>query len=511
MNKLTSIISGCGVCLLMLSCASHTTFLNPVIKSDVPDPSVIRAGDKYYLAGTSGNATPVYPIYRSSDLVNWSQIGAIFDMPPAWTKGEFWAPELYSHNGKYYCYYTAKAKSDGISCIGVAVADSPEGPFTDHGPLVRWTNEAIDAFVFDDNGQLYVTWKAYGLDPGRPIELLGCRLSPDGLHLEGEPFTMLVDTEEIGMEGQCLFKKGKYYYMLYSTRDCCSDRSDYEVYVARAEKITGPYEKYQNNPILKGDGRDVQSCGHGTMTETPDGRMFYICHSFMKGTDFYLGRQPMMQEIVLTDDGWIRFKTGQTTKTKQKTPFGTSVKLQNVFYDDFSSAVLNPGWTGSIQSRRQRPMTSGGSLLLPSAAQGAGEYSSALSRRPSSADYNYETHMACGGNSLRGLAYISNAANMVVFGTERGKLVIRQVKDGHASDLFAGQYDGDDIWLGISVDDVKTLRFFYSSDGKKWQSVDDLVTNVFASVRKSYYKPGIINVGHGDSNATFYEFKMTDK
>lgn len=127
-------------------------FFNPVIKSDVPDPSVIRAGDKYYLAGTSGNATPVYPIYRSSDLVNWSQIGAIFDMPPAWTKGEFWAPELYSHNGKYYCYYTAKAKSDGISCIGVAVADSPEGPFTDHGPLVRWTNEAIDAFVFDDNG-----------------------------------------------------------------------------------------------------------------------------------------------------------------------------------------------------------------------------------------------------------------------------------------------------------------------------------------------------------------------
>ena len=55
--------------------------------------------------------------------------------------------------------------------------------------------EAIDAFIYDDNGQLYISWKAYGLDK-RPIELLGCKLSADGLHLEGEPFSLLVDDEE---------------------------------------------------------------------------------------------------------------------------------------------------------------------------------------------------------------------------------------------------------------------------------------------------------------------------
>lgn len=511
MNRFTSLMSGGIMCALVLSCASHATFVNPVIKSDVPDPSVIRVDDSYYLAGTSVNATPVYPIYRSSDLVNWSQIGAIFETPPSWASGDFWAPELYHHNGKYYCYYTARAKADGISCIGVAVADSPEGPFVDHGPLVRWTNEAIDAFVYDDNGQLYVTWKAYGLDGGRPIELLGSRLSSDGLRLEGEPFTMLVDTEEIGMEGQCLFKKGGYYYMLYSTRDCCSERSDYEVYVARAKKITGPYEKYSKNPILKGDGEDVQSCGHGTMTETPDGCMFYICHSFMKGTDFYLGRQPMMQELVLTDDGWVQFKTGRTTKIKQNTPFGTYVKRQNVFHDDFSGSRLDPGWTGAIQSHRQRPVPSGGTLLLPSAAPDAAEYSSTLCRRPSTDDYNYETHMTCGGDNLCGLTYMSSAANQVVFGTERGKLVIRVLKDGQASDLYSGKYEGNDIWLKICVDDLKTLRFFYSTDGRRWKQAGDVDVDVFASVRRAHYKPGLINVGHNASDAIFHDFKMTDK
>jgi hypothetical protein len=50
--------------------------------------------------------------------------------------------------------------------------------------------EAIDAFIFNDNGQLYITFKAYGLDD-RPIEILGSKLSADGLKLEGEPFSLI--------------------------------------------------------------------------------------------------------------------------------------------------------------------------------------------------------------------------------------------------------------------------------------------------------------------------------
>ena len=161
------------------------------------------------------NRAPYYPLFRSKDLVNWRQIGHLFEQQPAWTRSSFWAPELFHRNGKTYAYYTARRKTDGTSYIGVATADKPEGPYTDHGPIVEYGTEAIDAFVLEDAGELYISWKAYGLDP-RPIELLACKISDDGLRMAGEPFTLLRDDKRQGMEGQHWLKIGDYYYIVYS-------------------------------------------------------------------------------------------------------------------------------------------------------------------------------------------------------------------------------------------------------------------------------------------------------
>ena len=288
---------------------------NPVIKADLPDPSVIRIGQTYYAAGTSGNAERVYPIYESTDLVTWTSRYTIFDRWPEWTAGAFWAPELFCIGEKVLVYYTARQKSDGTSCVGVAVAENINSPFVDKGPLVKTTNEAIDAFVLNVDGELYITWKAYGLDPSRrPIELLAQRLSPDGLTLQGEPFTLLRDDERQGMEGQCIFREGDYYYLLYSIRDCCSPQSDYAVSVARSKSFFGPYEKYAANPILTGNDENIQSCGHGTMVRTPRGRMFYLCHSYLKGK-YRQGRQPILEELRIDKEGWPYFVGGTKAST----------------------------------------------------------------------------------------------------------------------------------------------------------------------------------------------------
>ena len=179
-----------GLACCSLSAQSTVTYSNPVIPGDVADPTIIRAGDVYYAAGTSSEWAPFYPLFQSYDLVNWRQIGHLFEEQPAWTKSSFWAPELFYYRGTYYVYYTARRKSDGVSYIGVATSDIPSGPYTDHGVVVEYGTEAIDAFILEDEGQLYISWKAYGLDD-RPIELLGCKLSADGLRLEGEPFSLL--------------------------------------------------------------------------------------------------------------------------------------------------------------------------------------------------------------------------------------------------------------------------------------------------------------------------------
>ena len=311
--------------------------VRPVINSDAPDPSVIRYGDTYYAAATSGNKPQAYQRYRSKDLLSWKPMGFIFDQWPEWTCGSFWAPELFDLCGRTMCYYTARQKSDSTSCIGVAMADSPEGKFRDYGPLVRTTNEAIDAFVFRDGTQLYITWKAYGLDPShRPIELLCQRLSEDGLHLEGEPFTLLRDDERQGMEGQCVFRQGEWWYILYSIRDCCSPHSDYVVSVARSHSLTGPWEKYEGNPILEGSplpapplgeghiaavsppkkhspkggagrGSALQSCGHGTMVRTPSGEMYYLCHAYFWNR-YEEGRKAVLFRLEIGSDGWVHQK-----------------------------------------------------------------------------------------------------------------------------------------------------------------------------------------------------------
>jgi xylan 1,4-beta-xylosidase len=306
------------MCIFTGSCATKY-YENPVINMDVPDPSVIRVGETYYAAGTSGDAQPVYPIFKSDNLVDWTPVGHIFNSFPKWTKGAFWAPELYQHKDKTFCYYTAKRKSDGISCIGVAVADRPEGPYVDHGMLLDCDKEAIDAYAIEVDGQLWVVYKAYGLNPERPIELLAQRLTSDGLNLEGAPVSLLADMENIGMEGESIFKSGEYFYILYAARDCCSPKSDYEVRVARSKSFTGPYEKYKGNPILVGDGVVFQSAGHGTQVVTPSGRMYYLCHAYEVGK-YKEGRKPVLHELKIGTDGWPHFVTGTKTQHRVKIP-----------------------------------------------------------------------------------------------------------------------------------------------------------------------------------------------
>ena len=233
--------------------AQQATFRNPVIAGDMADPTVIRVDNTYYATGTSSEWAPYYPLFRSKDLVNWRQIGHLFEQQPAWTRSSFWAPELFHRNGKTYAYYTARRKTDGTSYIGVATADKPEGPYTDHGPIVEYGTEAIDAFVLEDAGELYISWKAYRLDP-RPIELLACKISDDGLRMAGEPFTLLRDDKRQGMEGQHWLKIGDYYYIVYSINGCCGPGSDYAVAGAPPKK---PRER---SPLLPRHGGKTAPC-----------------------------------------------------------------------------------------------------------------------------------------------------------------------------------------------------------------------------------------------------------
>lgn len=488
-------------------------FRNPVIRGDVPDPSVIRIKDTYYATGTSSEWAPFYPVFASKDLVNWKQTGHIFNRQPEWTSRSFWAPELFHHNGKVYCYYTARKKENGVSYIGVATADSPTQEFTDHGPLIEYGTEAIDAFVYDDNGQLYISWKAYGLD-NRPIEILGSRLSADGLHLEGEPFTLLVDDERIGMEGQYHFKQGDYYYIVYAAHGCCGPTSDYDVYVARAKSYKGPYEKYAGNPILHGDQGEFLSCGHGTAVTAPDGRMFYLCHAYLKNEGFYAGRQPILQEMYVSpEDQWVHFKTGNVALTRQPLPSGRTVqKPETGFEDSFKGKRLKVEWTWNYPFTDIHASLKGGRLILAGTPKEGNRYGTALCLRAQAPDYTYETRIANSNNSFKGLTLYGDASNLLLWGMKGNRLILKMVKGKQETTLSETTYDGPPPYLRIKVENGCSPSFYWSKDGKQWDAASSSrALNGRELVQwDRVFRPGLIHIGDKEQAAEYEYFKVTE-
>lgn len=494
---------------LRLTAQEKDFFTNPVIRGDIPDPSMIRVEDTYYVTGTSSEWAPFYPIFTSKDLINWEQTGHVFNKRPSWTSNSFWAPELFYRNGKMYCYYTARQKSSGISYIGVASAETPFCEFVDHGPVVEYGTEAIDAFVYDDGGQLYITWKAYGLDK-RPIELLGCKLSADGLHLDGKSFSLLKDDEGIGMEGQYHFKSGDYYYIIYSAHGCCGPHSNYDVYVARSRNFRGPYEKYAGNPVLHGGEGDYISCGHGTAVKTPDGRMFYMCHAYLKGEEFYVGRQPVLQEMEVTDDSWVRFKTGTLAVTRQPLPFkGSRQEKPADFEDRFDGDRLKVGWTWNYPYAEADILVKNGKLYLSGMSGENNRYGTALCLRPQSSCYSVETEMLAKNGFLQGLTLYGDNQNLVVWGTEGDRLLLKAVRDGSESVLYESVFIGKKVFLKMEVEQGCILHFYESPDGKAWKSVPGISYDAGFLVRwDRVQRPGLLYNGDGDVPAEFAYFKM---
>lgn len=438
--------------------SQETSYRNPVIAGDFPDPTVICVDGIYYAAGTSSEWAPPYRLYESKDLVNWSYLGALFREMPAWTMGSYWAPELFYRNGTYYLYYTARRSSDRKSFIGVATTRDIRQGFTDYGLLIEWTNEAIDAFVIELDGKLYVTWKAYGLDQGKSIEILGSELTDDGLGLKGETFSLLAaDTEGWeagGMEGQCLVKHNGYIYMFYAGNSCCGAQCNYQTGVARARSIRGPWEKHAGNPILHSGGQ-WRCPGHGTLVTTPTGRHFYLYHAYSATTGVYTGRQGMIDEIVWSaDTGWPSFRYGTIPSVQAAAPHaGTVQQPATDFIDEFEGDKPGVEWMWDTSQGKPDYGLRNGKLVLAGNNRPTGAF---LGLRPRMDSYTLQAVVEKGespagvciygtGNQAIGLSHVGN--KLELWQVEKGVrsvLALEELQESAAVVLFLetrfGQY-----------------------------------------------------------------------
>ncbi len=450
--------------------SQESTYRNPVIAGDCADPTIIRVGDTYYAASTSSEWALPYRLFESKDLVNWTYLGALFREMPDWTMGSYWAPELFYRAGTYYVYYTARRRSDRKSFIGVATTKDIRQGFTDHGLIIEWTNEAIDAFVIELDGKLYITWKAYGLDRGKAIEILGAELSDDGLKLKGEAFSMLqADAgtwEAGGVEGQCLVKHGDYIYMFYAGNSCCGARCNYQTGVARSRSIRGPWERYSGNPILYSGGQ-WRCPGHGTLVTTPAGRYFYLYHAYNAATNIYTGRQGLLDEIVWdAASGWPSFRYGSIPSIQAATPHpGTVQQDITGFTDKFGSSTLNPEWMWDVSQGQPIVRVGGGRLSLDGNGSPAG---TCLGLRPRKDRYTLLVTVEK-GTSPAGVCMYGTKEQAVGLSRTDGRLELWQVEKDNRSVLATMELpQATDVTLYLETRFGQYCQFgFILQDGKR--------------------------------------------
>jgi hypothetical protein len=128
-------LAGVSATCLDLSGGSTSGLVYPF---DFPDPFVLRVGSTYWGYATNSAAGNIQ-IITSSDLANWTTVGNALPALPSWAQpGATWAPSVIQLGATFVLYYAAATAASGTSCISVATASAPQGPFVDNSsaPLI---------------------------------------------------------------------------------------------------------------------------------------------------------------------------------------------------------------------------------------------------------------------------------------------------------------------------------------------------------------------------------------
>ncbi len=483
--------------------AQEHTFDNPVLAGDRPDPTVVKIGRYYYASATSNEWAPLFPIFKSTDLVNWELVNYVFpDGAPSWAKNNFWAPELSydEKQEKIYVYYTARDKESNRLSVAVASADSPEGRFTDHGPLVAQEYGSIDAFeTRDEKGRLYVLWKEDGNSKGQQTPIWAQEVNEARTALTGEKHELFRNDQPWEgnlVEGIAIFRKDGYFYASYSARGCCEISCDYVTGMARSKTLLGPWEKYALNPVLK-DNQDWKCAGHGTVVEK-DGEFWMLYHAYNTEGSVYVGRQGVLEKIGWSEDGWpIMANNAGYERSRESLEFS----------DDFRKG-LDPVWQWRVTQKIQ--YETGEKGLRLQASEENETLGTLLVQGSKSLNYQYKATVIPDTKAAAGLAVIGGANNGfgapvagIGIAVKDGSLTLWETVNQNTTVLASQTIPKDkEVMLVLSMRDGYKMTTMAIVDGKTFtlgeeQDVSHLVPWGMG------FRLGLVAKGPSDSFAQF--------
>jgi hypothetical protein len=208
---------------ILLGIASAALAQNPVIRDQyTADPTARVFNNKVYLYPSHDIMPPAaqqrqgwfsmedYHVFSSENLTDWTDHGVILNQENVpWGRSDgyaMWAPDCVEKDGKYYFYFPDAPKSGRGFAVGVAVADSPEGPFIPEAEPIPGVMGIDPCVLLDDDGRQYIYWA------GGPMR--GASLSSNMKELDG-PVTQMEGLPEGFKEGPFAFKRNGLYYLTF--------------------------------------------------------------------------------------------------------------------------------------------------------------------------------------------------------------------------------------------------------------------------------------------------------
>ncbi|WP_321480606.1 glycoside hydrolase family 43 protein [uncultured Bacteroides sp.] len=504
-------------------------FYNPILQGCYPDPSICRKGNDYYLVCSSFAFFPGVPIFHSTDLVNWKQIGHVLDRKSqlkvydTGISAGVYAPTIrYNPNNDTFYMITTEF-AGGFGNIVVKTKDPAKG-WSDPYKL---NFGGIDPSIFfDDNGKAYVVhndapdrgkelynghrvikiWE-YDVDKDQIIPGTDKIIVNGGVNIAQKP---------IWIEAPHIYKKDNRYYLMCAEGGTGGWHSEV-IFVSDSPK--GPYTPAGSNPILtqryfpKDRQNKVDWAGHADLVKGPDDKYYGVFlgirpnnkdrvnigrETFILPVD-WTGMFPVFENGLIPMSPKLKMPKGVENKTGKEGFFPNG---NFTFEDDFSADNLDYRWIGMRGPREDFiNVTKKGVRLTPFAVN-------IKEVKPTSTLFVRQQHNVFSASvtmnyvpqsdkDLAGLVCYQSEKFNYVFGiTKKEKeyyIVLQRTERGRSVVLASARIENikKPVQLKVEAHD-DDYRFSYSQDGASYNNVggtvsgDILSTNVAGGFTGSF-------------------------
>ena len=328
-----------------------------ILQGAYSDASICRKGNDYYMITATYSFYPGIAVLHSTDLVNWRQISYALS-----TERQCLNTSLKTEQGIFPSTIRYDEKADKFYITGTLVGAGGHFVITADDPAGQWSDPQWlygiggihPALFFDTDG------KAYLLNVGSPDYVPPYpdykavwiqSFNTETMKTEGARQIILAGGDGDGdvmkkkpswLEAPHLFKIGNYYYLTASEGGRYGN--GFTTCIFRSENIYGPYQRYEQNPILTqrrlAPGREnaVVGTGQTDLVDTPQGDWFAVFQGIRPYTplgDYHQGRETFMMPVKF-DDGWLYIiRNGENIPLKIKSPYGTSYKTDTAVFAQY--------------------------------------------------------------------------------------------------------------------------------------------------------------------------------